>query len=63
MGGLKKEGGGMDTPRKKGSCPSSGSFSTLVGCHCSVFPVQKTTTEQTRSFLGGIQKLSGGCVL
>ena len=38
-------------------------FSTPLRCHSSVFPVQKSTTEQTRSSFGGVQKFSGKRVL
>ena len=43
--------------------PSYGTFSTPLRCQCSVFPVQKSTTEQTRSSFGGVQKFSGERVL
>ena len=54
-----------DTPPKRGfwTPPSYGTFSTPVRCQCSVFPVQKSTTEQTRSSFGGVQKFSGERVL
>ena len=54
-----------DTPPKKGfwDPPSYGTFSTPLRCQCSVFPVQKSTTEQTRSSFGGLQKFSGERVL
>ena len=68
-GGVEKRGGWKSsqmTPLPKkgfGPPPSYGTFSTLLGCQCSVFPVQKSTTEQTRSSFGGIQKYSGERVL
>ena len=37
--------------------PSYGTFSTTLRCHCSVFPVQKATTEQTRSSYGRARSL------
>ena len=43
--------------------PSYGTFSTPLRCQGSVFPVQKSTTEQTRSSSGGVQKFSGERVL
>ena len=54
-----------DTPPKKGfwTPPSYSTFSTPLGCQCSVFPVQNSTTEQTRSSFGGVQKFSGERVL
>ena len=54
-----------DTPPKKGVLdpPSYGTFSTPLGCQCSVFPVQKSTTEATRSSFGGPNKFSGERVL
>ena len=45
MGGWKKEGGGVLDPRLYGM------FSTPLRCQFSVFPVQKSTTEQTRAVL------------
>ena len=55
------------TPLPKGGFwtppPSYGTFSTPLRCQCSVFPVQKSTTEQTRSSFGGVQKFSGERVL
>ena len=50
-----------DTPLPKGVLdpPSYGTFSTPLRCHCSVFPVHKSMTEQTRSSFGGVQKFSG----
>ena len=58
MGGWQKEGLENltnDTPPKKGfwTPPSYGTFSTPLNCQCSVFPVQKSTTEQARSSFGG----------
>ena len=53
-----------DTPPQKGfGPPSYGTFSTPLTCQCSVFPVQKSTTEQTRRSFGGVQKFSGERVL
>ena len=43
--------------------PSYGTFSTPLRCQCSLFPVQESTTEQTRSSFGGVQKFSGERVL
>ena len=67
-GGWKKEGGGKPHewhPSQKGVLdpPSYGTFSTPLRCHCSVFPVQESTTEQSRSSFGGVQKFSGERVL
>ena len=66
-GGWKKEGGGKPHewhPSQRGvGPPSYGTFSTPLTCQCSVFPVQKSTTEQTRSSFGGVQKFSGERVL
>ena len=68
MGGVEK-GGGRKTSRmtplpKRGfGPPSYGTFSTPLARQCSVFPVQKSTTEQTRSSFGGVQKFSGERVL
>ena len=59
MGGWKKEG----LPKRGFGPPSYGTFSTPLRCQCSVFPVQKCTTEQTRSSLGGVQKFLGERVL
>ena len=50
-------------PKRGFGPPSYGTFSTPLRCQCSVFPVQKATTEQTRSSFGGVQKFSGECVL
>ena len=65
-----EKGGGWktsrnDTPSQKGVLdpPSYGTFSTPLRCQCSVFPVQKSTTEQTRSSFGGVQNFSGERVL
>ena len=68
MGGWKKEGGGKPHewhPSQKWVLdpPSYGTFSTPLKCQCSVFPVQKSMTEQTRSSFGGVQKFSGERVL
>ena len=54
MGGWRKEGGGKPHewhPSQKGvlDSPSYGTVSTPLRCQCYVFPVQKSTTEQTRS--------------
>ena len=43
--------------------PLYGTSSTPLRCQCSVFPVQKSTTEQTRSSFGGVQKFSGERIL
>ena len=61
MGGWKKRGG-WKTSRMT-PLPKRGTFSTPLRCQCSVFPVQKSTTEQTRSSFGGVQKFSGERVL
>ena len=50
-------------PKRRFGPPSYGAFSTPLRCQCSVFPVQKSTTEQTRSSFGVVQKFSGGRVL
>ena len=50
-------------PKRGFGPPSYGTFSTPLTCQCSVFPVQKSTTEQTRSSFGGVQKFSGERVL
>ena len=68
MGGWKKEGVGKphkEHPSQKGVLdpPSYGTFSTPLGCQYSVFPVQKSTTEQTKSSFGWVQKFSGERVL
>ena len=55
-----------DIPTKKGfwSPPRTVRFPPPLRWQCSVFPVQKSTTGQTRSSLkGGIQKFSGERVL
>ena len=45
-----------ETPPKKVFGPLSyGTFSAPLRCQYSVFPVQKSTTEQTRSSFGGVQ--------
>ena len=51
-----------DTPSQKEglALPSSGTFSAPLGCRCSVFPVQKSTTERTpESFSRGVQAQFG----
>ena len=50
-----------DTPPKKGfwTPPLYGTFSTPLRCQCSVFPVQKSTTEQARSSFGRGPKIFG----
>ena len=68
MGGRKKRGVENLTndipPKKEFWTPLSyGTFSTPLRCQCSVFPVQNSTTEQTRSSFGGVQNFSGECVL
>ena len=54
-GGGGKRGGGKPHewhPSQKGVLdPSYGTFSTPLTCQCSVFPVQKSTTEQTTEAL------------
>ena len=67
-GGGKKRGGGETSrltplPKRGLEPPSYGTFSTPLVCRCSVFPVQNSTTEQTRSSVGGVQNFSGGRVL
>ena len=54
-----------DIPPQKGVLdpPSYSTFSTPLRCQCSVFPVQKSTTEQTRSSFGGVQNFSGERIL
>ena len=53
-----EKGGGWKTsrmtplPKRAFGPPSYGTFSTPLGCQCSVFPAQKSTTEQTRSSFG-----------
>ena len=64
MGGVEKRGGWTTSrmtplPKRGFGPPSYGTFSTPLRCQCSVFPVQKSTTEQTRSSFGGVQKFSG----
>ena len=51
------------TPPKGFGPPLYGTFSIPLRCQCSVFPVQKSTTEQTKSSFGGVQKFSGESVL
>ena len=65
----KKEWGGKPHewhPSQKGVLDPF-SYSTFptppLRCQCDVFPVQKSTTERTRSSFGGVQKLLGECVL
>ena len=57
IGGGKKRGEENltnDTPPERGfGPPSYCTFSTPLGCRCSVFPVRKSTPEQTRSSFGG----------
>ena len=60
-GGGKKRGGRKTSrmtplPKRVLGPPSYGTFSTPLRCQCSVFPVQKSTTEQNRSSFGGVQK-------
>ena len=67
-GGVEKRGGWKTsrmTPLPKGVLdpPSYGTFSTPLRCQCSCFPVQKSTTEQTRSSFGLVPKFSGESVL
>ena len=67
-GGVEKRGGWktsrMTPPPKRGfGPPPYGTFSTPLRCQCSVFPVQNSTTEQTRSSFGGVQQFSGELVL
>ena len=67
-GGVEKRGGWKTSrltplPRRGFGPPSYGTFSTPLMCQCSAFPVQKSTTEQTRSSFGGVQKFSGERVL
>ena len=63
-GGVEKEGEEnltKDTPpKKKGFGPLVRYVFHPPGCRCSVFPVQKSTTEQTRSSFGRVQKLREG---
>ena len=68
MGGWKKEGGGKPHewhPSQKGVLdpPRTVRFPPPLTCQCSDFPAQKSTTEQTRSSFGGVQKFSGERVL
>ena len=67
-GGVEKRGGRKTSrmtplPKRGFGPPSYGTFSTPLACRCSVFPVQKSTTEQTRSSFGGVQYFSGGRIL
>ena len=67
-GGVEKRGGWKTsrmTPLPKGVLdpPSYGTFSTPLRCQFSVFSCTKSTTEQTRSSFGGVQKFSGESVL
>ena len=67
-GGVEKRGGWKTSrmtplPKRGFGPPLYGTFSTPLTCQCSVFPVQKSTTEQTRSSFGGVQKFSGERVL
>ena len=68
-GRVEKRGGwktSRTTPLPKmgfGRPPSYDTSATPLRCQCSVFPVQKSTTEQTRSSFGGVQKFSGERVL
>ena len=54
-----------DTPPTTGfwTPPRTVRFPPPLRCQCSVFPVQKSTPEQTRSSFGGVQKFSGERVL
>ena len=54
-----------DTPPKKGfwTPPSYGTLSTPLRRQRSVFPVQKSTTEYTRTSFRGVQTFSGERVL
>ena len=68
MGGVEKRGGWKTSrltplPKRGFGPPSYGTFSTPLRCQCSVFPVQKSPTEQPRSSFGGVQKFSGERVL
>ena len=68
LGGVEKRGGRKTSrmtplPKRGFGPPSYGTFSTPLECRCSVFPVQKSTAEQTRSSFGGVQNFSGGRVL
>ena len=68
VGGWKKDEGGKPHeghPSEKGVLdpPRTVSFPPPLRCQCSVFPVQKSTTEQTRSSFGEVQKFSGERVL
>ena len=67
--GVEKRGEGKPHewhPSQKGVLdppPRAVRFPHPVRCQCSVFPVQKATTEQTRSSFGGVQQFSGERVL
>ena len=63
MGGWKKEGGGKPHPKKWFCTSLFGTFSTFLGCRCSLFFVKKWKTDQTRRSFRGVQKFSGGCVV
>ena len=69
MGGWKKEGGWKTSrmtplPKRGLDPPSYGTFSTPLGCQCSVFPVQKIHDRgDQKLFWGGVQKFSGERVL
>ena len=49
-------------PKRGLGPPRTVRFPTPLRCQCSVLPVQSSTTEQTRSSFGGVQKLSGPLV-
>ena len=58
-GGVEKRGGRKTSqmtplPKRGFGRPSYGTFSTLLACRCSAFPVQKSTIEQTRRSFGGV---------
>ena len=69
MGGVEKRRGLENltnaTPPKKRfwTPPRTVRFPPPLRCQCSVFPMQKSTTEQTRSSFGGVQRFSGERVL
>ena len=50
-------------PKRGFGPPSYGTFSTPLRCQCSFSRGQKSTTKQTRSSFGGVQKFSGERVL
>ena len=63
-GGGWKKGGGRKTsrriplPQKRAlGPPSSGTFSSSLGVGCSVFPVQESKTQHTRSSFGEVRKI------